>query len=184
SVPESQSLFLSGFGADSYLVYEIRRDSPIAKHARLAVLCSPSRGSPACGPYRRLLRLAEQVRAGLGHLAIGLRAGEGSPPGLGENIVAIPRVGLLQRCQIGAGVGGVLEPVDADRRKDAHDACLLGLVRPICRGAAEDPAAPLETDDHGENGAAGGALEQAFTRVALQDWRHFHEISFRPPCRG
>jgi hypothetical protein len=116
-----------------------------------------------------LLDLAEKARAGLCHFAVRLRAGEFCPSGLFYYLISPPRLGFFEFIQVYAGVGRVLEFINADRRQYSHDSRLFGILDLFVRGAAKSPSAPLEADDHGSHGASGGALQEARERLTLQN---------------
>jgi len=94
-----------------------------------------------------LLRLAEQRGTSVRYLAVGFGAGERGPTRFFEDSVAIPGVRLLERFEIGAGVGRALESVDADRRQHAHGARLFGIFDLLLRRATEGPSTPLEANE-------------------------------------
>ena len=114
-----------------------------------------------------LLHLIEQVQARLGDAAIGLRAGERSPPGLLDHLIALPGIRRVERLQVDAGVGGALELVRADRRQHAHHAALLGGLDQLLRPARGGPSAPVEADDPGDGSAGRSALQQSASTTGL-----------------
>ena len=138
---------------------------PVQAERRAQGAKTSGRQRPGRAAYLLPLRILAQASA---TSAIGLAARERRPAALLHEAVALPGVGLLQRHQLRAGVGVVLEFVDADRRQRRHHRVAGALVGHLLSRAAKLPAAPAETDDHRDHGANAGALQQARQRIALQ----------------
>jgi len=150
----------------------------IAMLRRLGLFITASAGRSRRGVG--LFHLREQLGAGIGDLTIGLGAGERGPAGLFDHLVTLPGIRGVERLEVGAGIGGALEFVGADRRQHAHHAGLLGAFDLLLGGAGERPAGPAEAYDHGDGGAGHGALNEACQRCALEDFWQLHGVSFSP----
>ena len=109
-----------------------------------------------------LFQVAEQIGAGFRDGGVdGAAAGHRRPAALLDEGALLIRADLLQFGHVHGRLGAVLESVHADRRQRRHEGGLRASRSHVVRGAAGDPAAPVESDDQRRDGAESRALEQA-----------------------
>ena len=79
------------------------------------------------------------------------------------------RGNLLQDCQVRFRIAVLQEFLHADRREGRDDGGISLLSRKFVCGAASHPAAPGKPDDQRRDGADSYSLEEAISRLTLQN---------------